>query len=88
MSNIKCLYFDNIYCDVHQRNICNLFIAAYIVTLWRTRKENLRIALVKKAIVDRCFLTMEMIKHSHTHTEEKFFGTYLPKMQPNTLLGI
>ena len=33
MSNIKLIYFDNKYRNGQQKNMCNLFISAYILTL-------------------------------------------------------
>ena len=50
-SNIKFLYFDNFYSNSYKRNICNMFLYIYIVTVWNTRKENLRIGILKHMIV-------------------------------------
>ena len=38
-SNIKFIYFDTTYSNTYQRNICNVFLYVYIITIWRTRKE-------------------------------------------------
>ena len=32
-SNIKCIYFDNTHRNKQQKNICNMFISAYILTM-------------------------------------------------------
>ena len=50
-SNIRFIYFDNVYSNASQRNICNIFIYLYIITVWRTRKENLRIGDLKHLII-------------------------------------
>ena len=46
-SNIRFLFLDNSYNNSYQKNICNAFIYIYILTIWRTRKENLRIGDMK-----------------------------------------
>ena len=86
-SNIKCLYFDNTYSNRQQRNICNMFIVSYILTIWRTRKENLRIAIIKKMIVNKCLYVIDTFKHMPNHTVERFIGNYLPKLDPMVILG-
>ena len=50
-SNIRFLYFDNSYNNSSQKNICNIFIYIYIITIWRKRKENLRIGNLKRLII-------------------------------------
>ena len=50
-SNIKFLYFDNIYRTSAQKTICNIFIYMYVVSVWRRRKENLRIGDLKHVIL-------------------------------------
>lgn len=52
-SNIKLLYFDSTYRSSSQKNICNVFIYIYIITIWRKRKENLRIGDFKTAITKK-----------------------------------
>ena len=49
-SNIKFIYFDTRYSNSNQKNICNMFLYIYIITLWKTRKENLRIETLKKML--------------------------------------
>ena len=53
VSNIKLLYFDAIYENLFQKTVCNAFIYVYILTIWKTRKENLRIGILKNMIVKR-----------------------------------
>ena len=86
ISNIKCIYFDNTYRNNQQKNICNIFISAYILTMWKTRKENLRIAILKHMIINECLRVIETIEHLPDHTCEKVLGDYLIKIEPITLL--
>ena len=50
-SNIRFLYFDNEFSNTFQRNICNIFIYIYVITIWRCRKENLRIGDLKHLVI-------------------------------------
>ena len=52
-SNIRFLYFDNIYDNHYQKTICNIFLYIYILTIWKTRKENIRIGILKTIMVKR-----------------------------------
>ena len=52
-TNIRFLYFDANYDNPFQRTICNTFLYIYIITIWKTRKENLRIGILKTIIVKR-----------------------------------
>ena len=52
-SNIRFLYFDSFYLDVYQKRICILFLTMYIITVWKTRKENLRIGKMKKIFIKK-----------------------------------
>ena len=61
-SNIKCLYFDISYDNSQQKNVCNMFRAVYIVSIWRTRKENLRVAILKRVIVNKCLNIIDNIE--------------------------
>ena len=62
-SNIKFLYFDNVYSDLYQKDICNIFIYIYVITVWRTRKENLRIGDLKCSIIRKLSDYKNFIKH-------------------------
>ena len=62
-SNIRFLYFDNTYRSSAQKNICNTFIYFYIITVWRRRKENLRIGNLKNVFLKKitdyiCFMKL------------------------------
>ena len=73
-SNIRFIYFDNIYNNNYQKNICNMFLYCYLVTIWRTRKENLRIGILKHMIIKKVLQNFDIIKHMPLHTLEKLFG--------------
>ena len=71
LSPIRFLYFDNMYTDSRQKNICNIFLYMYIVTIWKTRKENLRIGNLKNMIIRNLNEYQIFIKHITTHRSEK-----------------
>ena len=62
-SNIRFIYFDNVYSSLYQKNICNIFLYIYIITIWRTRKENLRIGNLKFIMLRRLEEYKQFIKH-------------------------
>ena len=72
---------------LQQNNICNMFIVSYILTIWRTRKENLRIVIIKKMIVNKCLYVIDTIKHMPNHTVERFLGNAVPKLDPMVILS-
>ena len=51
------------YNNAYQKNLCNIFIYFYVITVWRTRKENLRIGVLKHLIVRKFSDYREFIKH-------------------------
>ena len=51
LSPIRFLYFDNIYNNARQKNICNIFLYIYIISIRRNRKENLRIGNFKHLFI-------------------------------------
>ena len=61
-SNIKFLYFDNTYRSSAQKYICNIFIHMYIISVWRRRKENLRIGDLKYVILKEIDVYKKFIK--------------------------
>ena len=61
-SNVKFLYFDTTYANLYQKTVCNTFLYIYILTLWRSRKENLRIGILKSMIVNRITDHLNFIK--------------------------
>ena len=88
VSNIKFIYLDNRYENGQQQNICNIFISAYILTVWKTRKENMRIAIVKKMIINKSQDIINIIKHISKTPVKKVLGNYLEKIEPEILLGL
>ena len=62
ISNIRFLYFDAIYLNLFQKTICNIFLYVYIITIWKTRKENLRRGILKKMILKRISEHIDFIK--------------------------
>ena len=88
VSNIKFIYLDNKYENRQQQNICNIFISAYILTVWKTRKENMRIAIVKKMIINKSQDIINIIKHISKTSVEKVLGNYLEKIEAEILLGL
>ena len=88
VSNIKFIYLDNRYGNRQQQNICNIFITAYILTVWKTRKENMRIAIVKKMIINKSQDIINIIKHISKTPVKKVLGNYLEKIDPEILQGL
>ena len=62
ISNIRFLYFDTRYENGYQKTVCNIFLYVYILTIWKTRKENLRIGILKKNIIKRISEYFDFIK--------------------------
>ena len=62
-SNIRFIYFDNVYISSYQKNTCNVFLYVYIIAIWRTRKENLRIGNLKCVFIRKLSEYRETIKH-------------------------
>ena len=75
-SNIRFLYFDNFYENVYQKRICNLFLVLYICTVWRSRKENLRIGILKNILIRAAKENVEIMKHRTQKSLEDLFGQY------------
>ena len=61
-SNIRFLYFDSSYENPFQRTVCNVFLYVYILTIWKTRKENLRIGILKSLIIKRVSDYFDFVK--------------------------
>ena len=61
-SNIKFLYFDTNYSNFYQKSICNIFLYIYILTIWRNRKENIRIGNLKIMVVKKISEYFNFIK--------------------------
>ena len=69
-SNIRFIYFDTMYANRHQKSICNLFLYIYIISVWRSRKENLRIGILKRLIIRKVEDHLKFIKHMPNHKFE------------------
>ena len=88
MSNIKLIYFDDKYRNGQQKNMFNFFISAYILTIWRTRKENLRIGILKKMVINKVLEIVNIMKFMPNHTDEEDLGYHLNNIEPSDLLDI
>ena len=67
----------SVYRNRQQKNMCNIFISAYILTVWKFRKENLRIAILKRIIINKSQEIINIIKYiSKTHIDI-VLGNYL-----------
>ena len=79
-SNIRFLYFDNFYKDLYQKRICNLFLVVYICTVWKTRKENLRIGNLCKILIRTVKSQIEISKIRTGKSLEELYGQYYVKL--------
>ena len=61
-SHIRFLYFDTTYENCYQKTVCNMFLYIYILTIWRNRKENLRIGILKSIITKKIVDHLNFIK--------------------------
>ena len=71
ISNIKLLYYDVIYDSLYQKTVCNIFLYIYIITVWKNRKENLRIGILKYKIIRKVIEHLEFLKHIPNKDIEK-----------------
>ena len=51
-----------------------MFLYCYIVAIWRTRKENLRLGILKSIILKKVIQNFEFIKQMPNHTLNRLFG--------------
>ena len=79
-SNIRFVYFDSIYVNAYQKRICIMFLSVYITTVWRTRKENLRIGILKNHFVRRVIENFEIRKQTPRENVGILFGQYSKKL--------
>ena len=84
-SNIKFLFFDSSYSSVFQQRICSMFVAMYIITVWRNRKENLRIGILKKKLISNVIECIELRKHLTKQSSDIIFGEYYQKLYSEEL---
>ena len=80
ISNIKVIYLDNKYSTIEQKKICNLFISIYILTVWRNRKENLRIGIMKRRVISKVIQTINTVKQMQNISREKNIGNCLDRI--------
>ena len=85
LSNIRFLYFDSFYLNVYQKRICNLFLAVYITTVWRTRKENLRIGNLKVLFIKKATYDIRTRKEILGKTREEIYGQYFTRLTDEEL---
>ena len=79
-SNIRFLYFDNVYKDLYQKRISNLFLVVYICTVWKTRKENLRIGNLRKLLIWTVKSNIDVSKLRTGKSLEELYGQYHVKL--------
>ena len=75
-SNIRFLYFDNVYRDLYQKRISNLFLVVYICTVWKTRKENLRIGNLRKILIRTVKSSIDITRICSGKSLEELYGQY------------
>ena len=63
------------------KNICNIFISSYILTAWKTRKENLRIGILKSMIINKCLGTIDTMEHMPKIAVGTILGNYTTKLE-------
>ena len=74
--NIRFLYFDSFYQNLYQKRICNLFLALYICTVRRSRKENLRIGILSSILKRTIKENLEIMRQLTRKSLEELFGQY------------
>ena len=79
-SNIRFLYFDSFCQDLYQRRICNVFLVVYICTVWRTRKENLRLGNLQKMLIRTVKVNIDILGKIMRKSLVELFGPYWVKM--------
>ena len=79
-SNIRFLYFDNFYQDLYQKRISNLFLAVYICTVWRTRKENIRIGKLRNMLIRTVKGNLDILSHITRKSLEELFEQYCVRL--------
>ena len=84
-SNIKFLYFDDSYLNAYQKRTINMLLSLYITIVWRTRKENLRIGILKKQFIKRVAENIEIRRQIPGQKLEKIYGEYLNKLKVDVL---
>ena len=88
ISNIRFIYFDNVYSNLSQKHICNIFIYTYIITIWRTRKENLRIGDMKYMIIRKLSDYRSFIMHMPSQKYKKNLSEELLTLDLELLIDL
>ena len=60
----------------------------YITTVWRTRKENLRIGILKQQLIKRVIENVEIRKQIPRQNIEKKYGPYSNMLNFQELIGL
>ena len=87
-SNIRFLYFDSTYIDIYQRRVCNLFLAVYISIVWRKRKENLRIGVLKSLLIRKAHEIMDIRRQVLNKSLEEIYGQYSTRLTFDELIKL
>ena len=62
-----------------------MFLAVYISTVWRTRKENLRIGKLKKFYINKVIDHIRIRKEILGKTVEEIYGQYFTRLTDEEL---
>ena len=62
-----------------------MFVAMYVSTVWRNRKENLRIGILKKKLISNVIECIELRKHLTKQRSDIIFGEYYQKLYSEEL---
>ena len=84
-SNIWFLYYDSFYLNMYQKRICILFLTVYIITVWKTRKENLRIGKLKNLFIKRVIDDIRIRKEISGKSREEIYGEYFNRLTDDEL---
>ena len=84
-SNIRFLYFDSFYLDIYQKIICNGFLIAYICTVWKTRKGNMRIGILRNILIRKVKEDIDIRRQLTRQTPEDLYGQYYVKLKTEEL---
>ena len=84
-SNIRFLYYDSFHLNMYQKRICILFLTVYIVTVWKTRKENLRIGKLKNLFIKRVIDDIRIEKEISGKSREEIYGEYFIRLTDEEL---
>ena len=70
---------------MYQKRICILFLTVYIVTVWKTRKENLRIGKLKNLFIKRVIDDIRIKKEISGKSREEIYGEYFIRLTDEEL---